>query len=204
MNTVNQTYGGGAKQAAAIANGDFFVFVADDVEVFPNWLSVLTLPFEVYPERKYVGALHVGKSVRHKQIRNFYIGDEHYKEETRAGAYLWGMTKETYLKYGPWPTVHFADTWFANNLTRHGYVWILPKHGKYIRDLNLNYKRPWKYRYERGIKAIQRTEKYLNEVWESGELLRKEPPRPKQRFQLIWTNKDVEEAKKILGDWYPG
>lgn len=168
-NRHNLAMTGGWRVGFAMAEGDYFVNITDDLWFGPNWLEELLAPFGSHgplPER-FITALYVGRS-RSSCVGSLNINGREFRVITRAGAHCWGWRREDYLKHGPWIARHYGDTHMANKLTRAGFRWILPareRTSSLVRDTNIatdaawdfenkrlvhgekgSYKRPWNYK----------------------------------------------------------
>ena len=185
VNRVNEMMGGAFKQGCEIADGKFFVFMADDCLLSPGWLSALLLPLERFPDSLYVGALEVGPNVRSKLEGKIYVDDISYTIRTRAGCYVWALRAEHYNHVIPWQRKHFADTRMANRLRGKGFSFIFPTKKGYLAYSNLNYLRPWEYQRDKANSVMDFKKEHMGRSWEGDKVrLLQAPEEPKERYPL--------------------
>jgi glycosyltransferase involved in cell wall biosynthesis len=56
VSRVNRGFGGGCNRAAAVARGEYLVFLNDDTEVEPGWLDALVATADAHPQAGAVGS----------------------------------------------------------------------------------------------------------------------------------------------------
>lgn len=124
-NRFNLLFGGGVRQAFALADGDFLVHINDDVLVRPGWLGVLLAPLIACQDEDLVAGAGRFDS-NGKRLGTVMVGDRKYTYWTRCSGFLWGQRRETYVRHGPGRLSQRWDVYYGDALGRLGYRWIAP------------------------------------------------------------------------------
>lgn len=110
-------------EGARIATGDYLVFVCNDIEVAPGWLSACIKILDTYSDRQYVATPFITYD---KTKQTIEITPEGYRVNTRAGSNCMVVRRSDWEKLGEFPIHRIGGSlWYTKNF-RAGWRFVAP------------------------------------------------------------------------------
>lgn len=106
-----------------LTSGKFVVFVCNDIEFGPKWLSTCIKILEDYPDEQYVATPFISYS---KRKHTLFKTKEGYRVNMRSGSNCMVFRKEDWKKLGEFPVHRIGGSiWYTKNF-RAGWRFVAP------------------------------------------------------------------------------